>query len=322
MTYKVLIAGLGNIGLGYDLSNSLAGSVKTHSRAFHMHDEFELLAGVDPSETARNNFTGIYKCKSYENLTIALQEQQPDVIVIATPTQLHLEDIKTIAAYSAPRAILCEKPLALKREECRGILEICSKNNIDLYVNYIRRTDPAVIEIKSMLEVGVIEKPVKAVARYSKGFLHNGSHFFEMLNYWLGDVISSQVLNSGRQLQAGDSEPDVHVKFVGGDATFLSSPDETLSYSSIECLSPNGRLTYEKGGNDIKWYPVDKTSKMELKVIQSEPLLIQSDLLQYQLHVAEHLFKALENKENNLCTGKRAFEVIDQMLSVLEKKTI
>ncbi len=322
MTYKVLIAGLGNIGLGYDLSNSLAGSVKTHSRAFHMHDEFELLAGVDPSEITQNNFTDIYKCKSYENLTTALQEQQPDVVVIATPTHLHLDDVKTIVAYSAPKVILCEKPLAMKREECREVLKICSENNIDIYVNYIRRTDPAVIEIKKMLEAGIIEKPVKAVVRYSKGFLHNGSHFFEMLNYWLGNRTSSQMLNAGRQLSTGDSEPDVHVKYKDGDVTFLSSPDETLSYFSIELLSPNGRLTYEKGGNEINWYPVEQSSNSDVKLIQAKPLSIQSDLLQYQLHVAEHLFKALENKENNLCTGKRAFEIIDQMLSVLEKKTI
>lgn len=322
MTYKVLIAGLGNIGLGYDLSSSLPDSVKTHSRAFYKHDEFELLAGVDPSENAQNKFKEVYNCKSYENLTAALQEQQPDVVVIATPTDLHLEDIKTVVKNSSPKLILCEKPLAMEREECHEILKICSKNDIDIYVNYIRRTDPAVIEIKSMLEAGVIEKPVKAVIRYSKGFLHNGSHFFEMLNYWLGDRISSQVLNAGRQLPTGDSEPDVHVKFKDGDVTFLSSPDEMLSYFSIELLSPNGRLTYEKGGNEINWYPLEQSSATDVKLIKPEPLSIQSDLLQYQLHVAEHLYRALENKENNLCTGKRAFEIIDQMLSVLEKKTI
>lgn len=322
MTYKVLIAGLGNIGLGYDLSSSLPGSIKTHSRAFYMHDEFELIAGVDPSENARNKFKDIYNCKSYEKLKTALQEQQPDVVVVATPTDLHLEDIKTIVSNSSPRAILCEKPLAMKREECREILNICSKKNIDIYVNYIRRTDPAVIEIKSMLETGIIEKPVKAVVRYSKGFLHNGSHFFEMLNYWLGDRTSSQVLNTGRKLPTGDSEPDVHVKFKDGDVTFLSSPDEQLSYFSIELLSPNGRLTYEKGGNEINWYPLEQHSNTDVKLIKPEALSIQSDLLQYQFHVAEHLYKALEKKEHNLCTGKRAFKIIDQMLSVLEKKTI
>ena len=322
MTYKVLIAGLGKIGLGYDLSSSLPGSIKTHSRAFDRHDKFELLAGVDPNENARNKFNENYKCKSYDDLKTALQDHQPDVVIIATATDFHLEEIETLAQNSSPRAILCEKPLAMRREDCHEILDICSKKKIDIYVNYIRRTDPAVIKIKSMLETGSIEKPIKAVVRYSKGFLHNGSHFFELLNYWLGDRASSQVLNTGRQLPAGDSEPDVHVKFKDGDVTFLSSPDEALSYFSIEMLSPNGRLTYEKGGNEIMWYPLEQNSNADAKHITDQPSPIQSDLLHYQLHVANHLYKALENKEHNLCTGKRAFKIIDQMLSVLEKKKI
>ena len=37
--------------------------------------------------------------------------------------------------------------------------------------------------------------PIKGVCWYSKGLLNNGSHFINLLEFWLGDYVSNKRLN-------------------------------------------------------------------------------------------------------------------------------
>ena len=80
----------------------------------------------------------------------------------------------------------------------RKMIEMCNKNNVKLFVNYIRRSEPSVIQIKKMIEDRIIEAPVRAVAWYSKGLLNNGSHMLNLLEYWLGDVTGFAVIDPNR----------------------------------------------------------------------------------------------------------------------------
>ena len=41
------------------------------------------------------------------------------------------------------------------------LTKMCSKMGIQLYVNYMRRSETGVNEIKVMIEEGVIQKPIK-----------------------------------------------------------------------------------------------------------------------------------------------------------------
>ncbi len=52
MTYRVLIVGLGQIGLGYDLGGAPAEQVYSHARAVSRHPAFTLV-GAGAGSTAR-----------------------------------------------------------------------------------------------------------------------------------------------------------------------------------------------------------------------------------------------------------------------------
>lgn len=303
MSYSTLIVGLGKIGLGYDISDPSDENIRTHARAFHLHQKFILVAGVDPSLQARELFEENYECKAYSDLRSALHELKPDVVVVATPTEQHLTDIEMIVAVSSPKAILCEKPLSYNGDDGKKILDLCNAKNIDVYVNYIRRADPAVIEIKARLEAREIETPLKGVAWYSKGLLHNGSHFVDLLTYWLGDTLSIAVLDQGEPLGFGDFQTDVIIEFEGGSIVFLATDDTSFPHSAIELISPSGRLNYGQGGLSIIWHSAMNDDAQRGEVIQSE-------LSKYQLHAADHLANALENKPNNLCSGQQALKTV------------
>ena len=57
---KCLVIGLGQIGMGYDITHNDNQLVLTHCRALSMHPMFEILGAVDPSMDKRSVFEEHY----------------------------------------------------------------------------------------------------------------------------------------------------------------------------------------------------------------------------------------------------------------------
>jgi predicted dehydrogenase len=321
LSKKCMIIGLGQIGMGYDLELDSAKVVYTHTRAFSMHPAFELVGAVDPAETQRNLFHQHFGCPAYADIGRALQVQTPDVVVIASPTALHSTTLKEVLAHSSPIAILCEKPLAYNLAEAREMVEACDRAGVKLFVNYMRRADPGAIEIKRRIESGEITMPIKGVAWYSKGFLHNGSHFFNLLEFWLGAFVSSKMLDSGRLWEGQDPEPDVQVEFERGKVVFMAAWEEAFSHYTVELLSPAGRLRYEQGGESIAWQPIHADPKIAgYQVLQEMADMFANGMSRYQWHVADQLANALQNLPTTLCTGKQALKTLEAMHQIINQR--
>lgn len=314
MSFSVLIVGLGQIGMGYDLNLEPDKYVYTHARAFNLHDDFKLIAGVDIDSDSRKQFTQVFDCPAYENIKSSLVNHKPDIIVIANPTSEHFNSVNEIIKSTTPKIILCEKPLSYDLDEAQKMVELCEIKGVSLYVNYMRRSDPGVIEIKKRLDCGEIKTPVKGVVWYSKGFYHNGSHFFNLLEYWLGPMKKSEVINRGRLWDNKDPEPDLHVNFENGSVVFLAAREEDFSYYAIELITPNGRLAYENGGQNIGWCKTEKDKLLQgYTSLSVSPDVIESGMDKYQLNVVEQLAKVLNGKKSELCSGNEAFYTLSSM---------
>jgi predicted dehydrogenase len=315
----VLLIGLGRIGVGYDLGTSADRHVYTHARAFSMHPAFHLLGGVDPDESHRARFQNEYEKPVFFDVETALGELQPEVVVIAVPTPAHGEMLQRVLKGWRPQAVLCEKPLAYDVDEARRMVGTCAQHGVSLYVNYMRRSDPGVIEVKRRLVNGVIANPVKGVAWYSKGLLHNGSHLFNMLAYWLGEMIDSQIIDAGRIWDARDPEPDVRVRFEKGTIVFLAAREEDYSYYTVELVTGNGRLRYEVGGEEIQWQDaVADSNTAGYTVLASNVETIASGLGRYQWHVVDQLASAMKGLNAHLCDGADALRTLQSLHILLE----
>jgi len=322
MPKKCLIIGLGQIGMGYDLTLDLGAFVYCHAKAFSVHQAFELSGAVDSSEKQRNLFELHYKKPGFLNLSEAFQKIKPEVVVIATPTKTHLAVLEKVLGQCQPEAILCEKPLAYDVEEARKMVEVCDKAGAKLFVNYMRRSDSGCVELKKRIESGEISSPIKGVAWYSKGFLHNGSHLFNLLEFWLGAFKKAKVLDEGRLLDDLDSEPDVQVEFDRGKIVFLAGWEEEFSHCTIELLSPSGRLRYEKGGGTIAWQATTPDPRISgYKILQAEPEIIANGMGRSQYHVAEQLANAFAGRQHTLCTGREALATIEAMHKIIHQRS-
>jgi predicted dehydrogenase len=320
MSLGTLIIGLGQIGMGYDLRLDGDQFVYSQARAFSRHPAFHLIGGVEFNAGRRDTFEREYHCAAFPDLETALATTTPEVVVIAVPTLLHATTLRSVLELSRPRVVLCEKPLAYDLAEAQSMVDMCEAAKTQLFVNYIRRADPGVVEVKRRLASGEMVVPVKGVVWYSKGFAHNGSHFVNLLEYWLGPVLGIEVLDVGRQWGDSDREPDVRLTFSGGPVVFLSSREEDFSHYTVELLVSNGRLRYERGGRMIEWQGVEADPQLAgYTVLSPQVDVIPTGMDRYQWHVADQLSAALDGKPAHLCSGVEALQTMQTLHATLTK---
>lgn len=311
MSMGVVILGLGQIGMGYDLGLDADQYIYSHARAFSLHPSFHLVAAVDPDPKQRDIFTQTFHAPAYATVEAALSAHQPQLVVIATPTPLHKETLQAVLTHTKPVAVLCEKPLSYSVAEGQWMVDACAGAGVKLYVNYMRRSTPGFIDIKNRLDSGEIKTPVKGVVWYSKGFLHNGSHFVNLMAYWLGAMQSATRINKGRMWNQIDSEPDVSIKFEKGEVVFLAAWEEKFSHYTVELLSPNGRLMCASGGETIEWQLAQTDGIGTHSSLSSSPEVIESGMARYQWHVAEQLARSLKGETAAICDGKQALATLE-----------
>jgi predicted dehydrogenase len=321
MAEKCLIIGLGQIGMGYDLDHDPTVAVYSHARAISLHPNFELAGAVDSCPFQRSIFEKHYVRPVFDNISMAIRQSQASVIIIASPSETHAAVVDEVLSQAKPKIILCEKPLAYDLAEAREMVDACDRAGIKLYVNYMRRADPGVIEVKRRIEKNQISVPIKGVVWYSKGFLNNGSHFFNLLEFWLGRFIGFKLINAGRLWGGVDPEPDVEAEFERGSVTFLSAWEEAFSHYTLELLSQSGRLRYEQGGKSIAWQTVLSDPDFSgYNILSPEIEMIANGMNRYQWHVFEQIAASLLGKRHNLCTGRQALITLESIHEIIKER--
>jgi myo-inositol 2-dehydrogenase/D-chiro-inositol 1-dehydrogenase len=82
-----------------------------------------------------------------------------DAVLIASPDNTHRE--LTLACIAARKPVLCEKPLAPTAQECLEVIEaeVAAGRRL-VQVGYMRRFDPAYLEMKDKLNSGQLGRPL------------------------------------------------------------------------------------------------------------------------------------------------------------------
>ena len=310
MSTSCLVVGLGKIGLGYDLGRNDKQFIQTHARAIFTHPAFQLVGGVDPLTDRRIAFNKEFGVPAFKSIDAAMTKIKPEVVIISSPTLLHLECVQGVFKHYCPRLILLEKPMGFGLEQSEKIVELCQNHGVDLFVNYMRRSDHGVLKIKDLIEVGEISPPLKATAWYSNGLYNNGAHIINLLSFWLGDAISTRIIRHGRKLNDSDQEPDFEVVFDRGSLIAQSGFEEFFfSIFNIQILSSSGLLTYTSSGHKIEWQSrVDDPYFLGYFGLSDTVEEIFNETQRYQYNVFEEIHKFFTGKPYNLCTGMQALK--------------
>ena len=134
------IVGLGR--WGQNLVNSVQGK----------SDKIRFVAGVLRNPEKVRDYAKRQGLTLHDTLAKVLADPAVDAIVLATPHTVHAEQI--LAAAKAGKPVFTEKPFALDSRSAAEALSAAQKNNVTLGVGFNWRFQPALQEVRAMLQDG------------------------------------------------------------------------------------------------------------------------------------------------------------------------
>ncbi|MBI3096114.1 MAG: Gfo/Idh/MocA family oxidoreductase [Rhodocyclales bacterium] len=321
--FSAAIAGLGNIGLRYDMGAQDDQRVASHARAFAVHPGYSLVAGIDPDEAGRALFEQHYHVPAFTDIAAMRSAGiRPEVWSIAVPTPLHFRTFQDIIALR-PVAVLCEKPLAQDVVEAARMVTAAEECNCALAVNYMRRFEPGVLALWQSIAEGALGEIYKGCAWYSKGLLNNGSHVIDLLSFLLGDAGPVQVLNAGRTWEGQDPEPDLCLGFGAARVVLLAAREECFSHIGFDLVGTGGTVRYSDGGHRIELRRARAEPTLPgYRLLANDAEVLPTDLKRYQWHAVDALHRHLEGGAPLASSGQSALatlRTIDQARIALVK---
>jgi predicted dehydrogenase len=205
-TYRTAIVGTGRIGSTYDdevvdrrppafyqgerrhvgLYTVLPVN---HAGAYTTTPGFQLVAAANRGAAKLRAFGERWGVRAlYADVRQLLREERPDVVSVCTQSPEKAE-ITIAAAEAGVKAIIVEKAMATSLAEADAMLAACTRHGVLLAVNHPNRFSPLNRRTKALIDAGAIGTLGTVVAHSVGGMLHVGTHTFDMLRYWAGEVV-------------------------------------------------------------------------------------------------------------------------------------
>lgn len=124
-----------------------------HIRVLSNHPNVKISVCCDVSEERLKSIQGLFPGMAVtQNYKSVLEDGDIDAVCIATPTNTHFTVTKE--ALSQGKHVLCEKPLALKPEECEELKKLASQKKKVLMVGHIFLFNAGIRKLKEYVDSG------------------------------------------------------------------------------------------------------------------------------------------------------------------------
>ena len=224
---KLALIGAGTIG-------------QRHLNAMSQVEEAELTAIVDNQPQVESMAVEM-NVPFFHTTEEMLRVQQPEGVIVCTPTEIHLEPV--LSSLNAGAHVLVEKPITSTMEEAQKIIKTSQTVSREVLVGHHRRYYGTIQETRAMIHKGAIGNLVgisgmwaacKADSYYEPSWrqlrssgpvLINLIHEIDMLRYICGEItfLSARVTNGLRD-HPKEETVAVLMEFEGGAlGTFLLS---------------------------------------------------------------------------------------------------
>jgi len=251
---KACLIGCGDIGYGFDKGRAGEGAL-THFKALCDSEHFELCGIAEINNEVREEIAEKFRVNVYDNAEVMLIDHKPEVVVIASNDETHIPFLRTALQY-APRLVFCEKPLGLSLNEVSEIVSEYEKKNVKLQVNYTRRFLEELYSIGQDLASGKIGKINSATFYYSRGLVHNASHYLDLVHWYFGVPDDVTTLSNREGLGEHDNSYTFRLGYIDGpEIIFLGLDPSKISFAEIDFVGSEGRIKFSYK-NEIEYYKV------------------------------------------------------------------
>lgn len=247
---------LGIIGAGNFTSAMILPSLKNCQAAIKYIASSSGLSGTTLAKKFKiSNSTTDY--------TTILKDENVDLVLITTRHNLHAKMVTEVL--EADKHVFVEKPLALNRDELKGILDVYEQKNKTVTVGFNRRFAPLALKMKSLL--GKSKTPINIIATMNAGHIPD--------NVWVHDM----EIGGGRIIGEACHYIDLCTYLTGSKVVAVCmnamgiSPKENTDNACI-------LLKYEDGSNCVINYFSNGSknySKERVEVYHQERTLIMDN---------------------------------------------
>ena len=274
---------------------------------------------------------------------ILLEKEELDIVSICTPNYLHAPIV--LKAIENDCNILCEKPIAISREELSQIEEKLKNKNIIFFTSFNKRYNPIFRLIKSVLDENILGKiasiryffshygPYKSWEAISEEkwffdskkagggvLLDLGVHCIDILRYLLGEYDKVNGINFNTSCINMEDEDNCNILFRFNNDTlglisvsWCNEPSETL-----DIFGTKGFIKVDiSGRNRLSFGPKSLKRNKEIKrLLKFKPTNESA-----QNKLIDHFINCIKtnNQENpNFEDGKRAVEFVLEAYSLKE----
>lgn len=123
-----------------------------HSKAIDEIEGCRVMAGFDPNQERLDAFASRHGIRGYTDIDAFLQDGAVDIVMVATPSGLHLEG--ALAAIAAGKHVLVEKPLEITVERCDRIIKAARDKGVMLGGIFHSRYFDVPLLIKQAVDAG------------------------------------------------------------------------------------------------------------------------------------------------------------------------
>jgi predicted dehydrogenase len=302
MILRAAIIGCGLIGT--DFPDDTAVGIVTHAGAYRACQGTQLVALAD-SDAARlqraDERWGVAEC--YCDAQELFERAEPEIVSICTPDPTHYALVKVALNAPSVRAVLAEKPLAMTSEEAGELVRLAEARGVILAVNYSRRHSIGHRELTDRLRGGEWGSVMTVGGYYTKGTLHNGTHWFDLARMLVGEVASVTGFDMLRE-EGVDPTYDAVLRFengAGGHLQSFSAAAGTLF--EMDILGTKGRVrVIEPSGRFATSRIVESKTFAGYRVFEDEEVLPARNSNEI-LHAIEDLVDCVQSGRAPRCAG-------------------
>ena len=162
---------------------------------------------------------GLPEAALYADYETMLTRERPDLVSVCTQASLHAA-VTIATAGAGVKGVLCEKAMATSLAEADAMLAACDRNGTRLMVDHPRRCHPTYPLARRALAEGEIGHLRAIVATAGGAIVHNGTHVFDLVRYFGGDVAG---VSAGlRPSAGGDGDGHCQLELEGGTTAYVA----------------------------------------------------------------------------------------------------
>jgi predicted dehydrogenase len=243
----------------------------------------ELVALADTQSGALADFARAFDVpaeRCYVDFRQMLDREGLDIVSVCSWHAQHAEMTITAAA-RAPRAILCEKPMAVSLGEADAMITATCRANVLLAISHMRRFYTGWEEARRRVLAGDIGTPRHLWSGVCDGLLNCGTHAIDGMRYVLGDPAGEWVIGNVER-KTDRHERGIHIEdacagliaFAGGAHAVVESDLTPAGPISFEVIGSEGMLEVKE--NRVRVFTPRGDGWQDLDVAQNEPFTAQA----------------------------------------------